>query len=103
MESKWAEKLKTSNFDFSNLDKISRTGSAEEKKAVAEIMRDGLGYISSQIQREWRGDFIRLWAEDIAKSTPRMLLGGLAMGNAALFSEDIPFEDKLITFATGAF
>tara|TARA_B100000315_G_scaffold245228_1_gene270871 strand:- start:6547 stop:15474 length:8928 start_codon:yes stop_codon:yes gene_type:complete len=96
-------KIPGEDYSLSSLEKILATGTKEEKIAVAEIMRDGLGFVSKQLQKEWRGDFIRLWGEDLAKSTPRMLLGGLAMGNVALFDENIPIEDKLITFATGAF
>ena len=91
------------DYSYSSLKEILENGTKEERKAVAELMVDGLGFVGSQLQREWRKDFIRTWASDWAGSTPRMLIGGLAMGNVALFDENIPFEDKLITFATGAF
>ena len=57
---------------------------------VAEIMQDGLQYIGSSARSIWKKDFLKLWADDLASSTPRMLVGGLVMGNTALFDENIP-------------
>ena len=93
----------TKDYSLSNLRNILSNGDASQKKMVAEIMQDGLQYISSSARSIWKKDFLKLWADDLASSTPRMLVGGLVMGNTALFDENIPLEDKLITFATGAF
>ena len=111
MMSKVAEKsshnkpgvVKGGDYSFTNLNKILETGTEEQKKAVAEMMRDGLINVGSHLRREWKGDFLKVWASDLGRSLPRMGIGGLVMGNMALFDENIPFEDKLITFATGAF
>ena len=78
-------------YTWSMLDDIQRNGTKAEREAVTEFMIDGLGYVGKQLQKEWRPEFIKAWAGDWAGSTPRMLLGGLAMGNMALFDENIPF------------
>lgn len=109
MKGRFAGKLKglngkiTHDYSYSNLKNILKNGNAEQKKMAAEIMQDGLQYISSSARSIWKKDFLKVWGDDLVSSTPRMLIGGLAMGNMALFDENIPLEDKLITFATGAF
>jgi hypothetical protein len=76
-----------------------------EKEKATLLMQDGLRHLNSQINKEWRKDFIKEWGGDLLKSSPRMLIGGVAMsgGPSVLFSDEIEFEDKLISLMTGAF
>ena len=68
-------------------------------------MQDGLQFLSSHVNREWREEMLKTWGADIIGSSPRMLVGGIAMsgGPTMLLSEDVPLEDKLIGFFMGAF
>ena len=100
-------KLGTQDVSRENLERIllSPQSTPEQKKAAAEIMQDGLQFLSSHVNREWREEMLKTWGADIIGSSPRMLVGGIAMsgGPTMLLSEDVPLEDKLIGFFMGAF
>lgn len=84
---------------------LNPKSTAAQKEAAAQIMKDGLQYLSSHINREWKVGMLKTWGADLVGSSPRMLIGGVAMsgGPGILLSEDIPIEDKLISFFMGAF
>tara|TARA_Y100001937_G_scaffold89224_1_gene120623 strand:- start:3285 stop:11606 length:8322 start_codon:yes stop_codon:yes gene_type:complete len=100
-------KLQTQDVSRETLERIvmSPESTPEQKQAAAEIMQDGLQFLASHINREWREGMLRTWGADIVGSSPRMLIGGIAMagGPTMLLSEDVPLEDKLIGFFMGAF
>lgn len=76
-----------------------------QKEAIAEIMADALDDVYSQFRGRWVKDFFREYATDFTMSTPRMLLGSMAMGGGPkmLVDPDIPFEDKVLGFGLGGF
>ena len=101
-------KMKSGDYTFRNLrDIINKKGKAntKEKVAAAELMQHGLRSTHSSMRKEWNELFIKDWAKDIAASSPRMFIGGVTMsgGPQVVFSDEVSFDDKIISIMMGAF
>jgi|TARA_R110002110_G_scaffold76302_2_gene201105 hypothetical protein len=101
-----------STYDTSTLIELAQTGTKEQKKIAAEVMRDVVKTIHGQAKREWRGEFMKAVRQDLIGggeggigSMPRMFAGGIAMsgGPGILFDEDLTMGDKARSLLIGAF
>ena len=99
------EAASTQTFRDIIMNKSRSKKALQQKEDATIIMRDALRDLNRQVQGQWRKKFVAEFGKDILESTPRMVLGGYTMGgmNEVFLNPNIPFEDKLISFMTGAF
>tara|TARA_R110002051_G_scaffold145245_3_gene218234 strand:+ start:1485 stop:10661 length:9177 start_codon:yes stop_codon:yes gene_type:complete len=104
-----------SNFDVGDIDRIlTQSGSGwkviggkrvNQKEVASQIMADGLDDVFRNFKTSWSKNFFKEYAKDFAQSTPRMLIGGVAMsgGPGIVMDENIEFADKVFHLSLGGF
>jgi len=84
--------------------RILQDGTEAEQKAAAKHMQEVLQEIMRTGQSKYRREFLKTMGDDVLKSSFRMAAGGVVMtGPGVLMDDNIPFEEKMLHFAMGAF
>jgi len=99
------KKTSINTANSTNISTILREGSESQKRAMGDVMRDGLDKIRVDFKRDWFPQFMKEYKKDVVGSLPRMFLGGVAMsgGPSIFFDDSIALEDKMFSIMLGGF
>ena len=88
-----------------NISTILKDGTAKQKEAMGNVLRDSLDKIRVDMKRDWFPQFMQEYKSDLIGSLPRMFIGGIAMsgGPGIFFDENISTEDKIFSIMLGGF